>query len=241
MIRLAGVCFSYDGCEALGGVDLAIAEGESVAFMGPNGSGKSTLFKLINGIVFPARGSYRFFGEEITEERLKDRAFSKRFHQRIGFLFQNPDAQLFCPSVREEIAFGPRQMGLSEAETEERVRDCMELLQIDSLASRPPHYLSDGEKRKVALASVLALNPEVLVLDEPMNGLDPRTKSFLRGLIASLHRAGKTILCATHDFVYVEGLFQRAAVFSGEHRVVRTGGFEEIASDTAFLKANNIV
>ncbi len=241
MIRLHDVSFSYNGCEALGGVDLAVAEGESMAFMGPNGSGKSTLFKLINGLVFPARGSYRFFGEEITEERLKDRVFSKRFHQRIGFLFQNPDAQLFCPSVREEIAFGPRQMGLPESETDARVRDCMELLQIEALASRPPHHLSEGEKKKVALASVLALNPEALVLDEPMNGLDPRTKNFLRGLIASLHRAGKTILCATHDFAYVEGLFERAAVFSGEHKVVRTGGFEEIVSDTGFLKANNIL
>jgi cobalt/nickel transport system ATP-binding protein len=241
MIRLRDVAFSYDGTEALGGVDLTIPEGESVAFIGPNGSGKSTLFKLINGIVFAARGSYLFDSEEITAERLKERSFSKRFHQRIGFLFQNPDAQLFCPSVEEEVAFGPRQMGLAEAQTRARVRDCMELLGIDGLASRPPHCLSEGEKRKVALASVLALNPEVLVLDEPMNGLDPRTKSFLHGLIASLHRAGKTILCATHDFAYVEGLFRKAVVLSAEHRVVRTGGFEEIASDAVFLKENNIL
>jgi len=241
MIRLRDVSYSYDGCAALSHVDLAVARGESVAFIGPNGSGKSTLLKLINGIVLPDAGGYSFDGDEITRQRLGDQAFAKRFHQRIGFLLQNPDAQLFCPVVREEIAFGPRQMGLDESAVADRVFDCLELLEIEHLALRAPHHLSEGEKRKVALASVLALNPEVLVLDEPMNGLDPRTKRFLRELIVSLRDAGKTILCATHDFLYVEGIFQSVVVFSEDHRIVRTGSYKAILSDTDFLEARNIL
>ena len=240
MIRLHGVSYSYEGCPALRDVDLDVARGSAVAFIGPNGSGKSTLLHLLNGIVLPDTGSYVFDGEEVTRARLRDQVFAKRFHQRIGFLFQNPDNQLFCPSVEEEIAFGPRQMGFPENEVAARVADCSELLGIAHLAGRAPWHLSEGEKRKVAFASVLSLNPEVLALDEPMNGLDPRTKRFLRELLLSMSSAGKTILCATHDFRYVEGVFERAVVFSEDHRIIREGTYDEVASDRDFLNANNL-
>ena len=209
--------------------------------IGPNGSGKSTLLKLVNGLVFAEEGSCHFDGEEITKCRLGGQPFAKRFHQRIGFLFQSPDAQLFCTSVREEVAFGPRQMGLGEDEIAQRVDDALCLLGIAALADRVPYHLSGGEKRKVALASVLSMNPDVLVLDEPMNGLDPRTKHFLRDFLASMRDAGKTIVCATHDFEYVDGLFDRAAAFSVGHGIVRAGPYAEVIGDRAFLERENIV
>jgi cobalt/nickel transport system ATP-binding protein len=240
MIRLRRISYSYEARPALRDVDLDVARGDAIAFIGPNGSGKSTLLKLLNAIVLPDSGRYVFEGGEVTRHALAGQVFAKRFHQRIGLLFQNPDSQLFCSSVREEIAFGPRQMGFSEEEVAARVTDCAELLGIAHLADRAPWHLSEGEKRKVALASVLALNPEVLALDEPMNGLDPRTKRFLRGLLLSLRSVGKTILCATHDFRYVEGVFTRAVVFSDDHRIIREGSYDAVVSDRPFLEATNL-
>jgi cobalt/nickel transport system ATP-binding protein len=241
MIQLNGVSFSYADGSALSHVDLSVGRGEALALIGPNGSGKSTLLKLLNGLVFPDEGSYLLDGEEISRERLRDQGRAKAFHQRVGFLFQNSEAQLFCSSVHDELAFGPRQMGLSEAEIEKRVGDCLGLLDIAALSQRVPYHLSGGEKRKVALASVLVLNPDILVLDEPMNGLDPRTKRFLRDFLIALVRAGKTLVCATHDFEYVEGVFDRAAVFSSRHEIVTTGPYAAIVGDKDFLRARNII
>ncbi len=241
MIHLRDVSFSYADAPALAHIDLVIERGEALALIGPNGSGKSTLLKLLNALVFPQAGAYLFDGEEISHAQLKDQRLAKSFHQRVGFLFQNSDAQLFCTTVYDEIAFGPRQMGLPESEIEKRVNDSMRLLDIEALASRIPYHLSGGEKRKVALASVLVLNPDILVLDEPMNGLDPRTKHFLRDFLISIRASGKTIICATHDFEYVEGVFDRAAVFSMKHEIVRTGVYDEIIGDRDFLRANNII
>jgi cobalt/nickel transport system ATP-binding protein len=240
MMQLRGVSCSYDGTMALREVDCDIERGATTAFIGPNGSGKSTLLKLLAGVVPADAGTYTFDGEAVTRRRLQDRTFAKGFHQRIGLLFQNPESQLFCASVDEEVGFGPRQMGLSDDEVAGRVGDCCALLGIQGLRDRAPWHLSEGEKRKVAFAAVLSLNPEVLLLDEPMNGLDPRTKRFLRELLLSLRAAGKTILCATHDFRYVEGVFERAVVFSEEHRIIREGPYGEIVSDRAFLEANNL-
>jgi len=241
MIDLTDISYSYPDAPALSNLDLHIERGEAVAVMGPNGSGKSTLLKLLNGIVFPDSGSYRYDGEEITQRRLKDPKLAKTFHQRIGLLFQNSDAQLFCTSVYDEVAFGPRQMFLEEDEVDRRVRECLGLFDIEALGARVPYHLSGGEKRKVAFACVLSLNPDVLVLDEPMNGLDPRTKSFLRQTIIELNRAGKTIICSTHDFKYVEGVFKKAVVLSDGHRIVRIGPYEDTLADEPFLRAHNIL
>lgn len=241
MITLEDVSFSYKDKPALDRVSLQIAPGESVAVIGPNGSGKSTLLKLLNGIIYPVSGSYIFDGEEITEKRLKDSVASKRFHQRIGFVFQHSDTQLFCSTVYEEVAFGPMQMGLPEQDVKQRVHDCLDLLQIRKLEGDSPYQLSGGEKKKVAIASVLSLNPEILVLDEPMNGIDPKGKKFLRDFMIRLNRSGKTIICATHDFSYVEGIFDRAVVFSEEHGIVRDGPYDEIVGDEFFLTEHNII
>jgi cobalt/nickel transport system ATP-binding protein len=241
MIELRDVSFSYPESPALRGLDLLVGAGESLALVGPNGSGKSSLLKLLCGLLPSFSGSYRFDGEAVTGASLSNERFSKAFHRRVGFLFQDSDVQLFCASVYDEIAFGPRQMGLCEEEVAARVGDLLSLFGLERYESRVPYHLSGGEKRKVALASVLALNPEALCLDEPMGGLDPKTKRALAGLIASLNAAGKTVICATHDFGYVEGLFRRAVVFSGEGRIVRDGPYAEVLADRAFLSAMNIV
>jgi len=241
MIELIGATCSYGDGDALAQIDLGIGRGDALAIIGPNGCGKSTLLKVLNGIIPLREGSYRFDGEEISAHSLKDAGFAKRFHQRVGFLFQNSNAQLFCPVVFDEIAFGPRQMGLGEAEVLERVEDCIQFLGIAKLRSKVPYHLSEGEKRKVALAAVLALNPEVLVLDEPMNGLDPRMKRFLREIILSLNQSGKTIICSTHDFKHVDSLFRTALVIGADHRVARTGPYAEIIQDRDFLRDQNII
>ncbi len=236
------VYYSYDGGgSALKNVSLEIKPGESVAFIGPNGSGKSTLMKLINGLVSPSSGSYSFEGAEINSKYLQKDVLLKGFHKKIGFVFQNSEVQLFCSNVYEEIAFGVRQMGMSEDEVQKRVEDVLKLLKVEDLKHRQPYHLSGGEKRKIAIASVLVMNPEVLVFDEPMNGLDPESKRFLRELMILLNEAGKTVLCSTHDFEYVKDVFKRVIVFSKEHTIVRDGSYKEIMEDNEFLFENNII
>lgn len=241
MIELRGVCFGYPEIPVLRDLCLSIRGGESVALVGPNGSGKSTLLKLVCGLLPPSAGSYRFDGAEISKAKLADETYAKAFHRRIGLLFQDSGAQLFCGSVYDEIAFGPRQMGLAEVEVSRRVGDLSSMFGLGSLLGRVPYHLSGGEKRKVALASVLALSPDALCLDEPMGGLDPKTKGSLKAQIASLNSAGITLLCATHDFEYVDGLFSRAVVLSKEGRIARDGPYSEVMADRAFLEEMNVV
>lgn len=241
MIKLKNASFMYKNKLALDNIDIHIKEGEAVAIIGPNGSGKSTLLKLLNGIIFPSEGEYRFDNDKIDEKALKHNKFSKLFHKRVGFVFQNSDTQLFCSTVFEEIAFGPVQMGLDEEQINRRVYDCLKILNIEKLKDEHPYNLSGGEKRRVAIASVLAMNPEVVVLDEPMNGIDPKGKNFLRDLLIMLNTSGKTIICATHDFQYVDGVFKRAVVFSENHRVVRDDMYDKVMEDEKFLKEYNII
>ncbi len=241
MIELQNICYSYEGMAALQNVSLRIEKGEAVALLGPNGSGKSTMLKLINGITFPESGSYRFDGEEITEKKLRDAKAQKAFHRRIGFVFQNSDTQLFCADVYDEIAFGPRQMGMSESEVEARVQDCLGLLGIENLKHRQPYHLSGGEKRKVAVACTLALNPDVLTLDEPLNGLDPRTQRSLVELLARLHKSGKTLITSTHNLELVQELSSRAILFSESHSIVADKPTKALLSDTRLLIETNLV
>jgi energy-coupling factor transporter ATP-binding protein EcfA2 len=158
-----------------------------------------------------------------------------------GFVFQNSDAQLFCSTVFEEVAFGLMQMELPEEEINNRVSDCLKILNIDKLKDEHPYNLSGGEKKRVAIASVLAMNPEVITLDEPMNGIDPKGKRFLKELLIALNKSGKTIICATHDFEYIEGAFHRAIVFSEAHKIIRDDKYENIIKDKDFLRKYNII
>lgn len=199
LIQLDDLCFAYDDVPALRHVTLEIAAGDSVVLMGDNGSGKSTLLKVLCGLVFAQQGSYRFDGALVSEASMRDASFAKRLHQRVGFVFQDSDAQLFCASVEDEIAFGPRQMGLSEDEVGTRVRDLCQLLNIAHLRRRAPYALSGGEKKRVAIACVLSMNPDVLCFDEPLSGLDARSRTWLLGFLGQLKTAGKTLIIATHD------------------------------------------
>lgn len=226
---------------ALDDVSFAVGVGEKVALLGANGCGKSTLLKILDGLLFPDAGTVRAFGQLITEDRLEDEQLSRGFRGRVGFVFQNADAQVFSPSVREEIAFGPLQMGLDRDEAERRVRDIVTLLEMGELLDRAPYQLSEGQKKRVALASVLVMNPEVLLLDEPASTLDPRSRQWLLELLVELNDAGKTIVMATHDLETLDVVADRCLVFSEEHRLVAEGPPATILADEELLRSVNLI
>ncbi len=199
IITLDDVCYAYEGNIALRHVSMDIKRGRTVVLQGSNGCGKSTLLKIINGLIFPEKGAYTFDGTLITKKLLDNSRSSRNFHKRIGFVFQNPDVQLFCNNVKEEIAFGPRQMGLPDDEVEMRVKDVMEMIGISGLSERAPYHLSGGEKKRVAIASVISMNPDILTLDEPLSGLDRGTRAWLLDFLLAMQNIGKTIILSTHD------------------------------------------
>jgi len=226
---------------ALEGVSFDVARGETLALLGANGCGKSTLLKVLDGLIFPTAGTYEAFGQAVTEDHLEDDGFATGFRSRVGFIFQNTDAQVFSPSVREEVAFGPLQLGIGRDEVEQRIADVLGMLEIADLADRAPYQLSGGQKKRVAIASVLAMNPEVLLFDEPTAALDPRTQQWLLELIVELGRAGKTIVLATHDLDVLEWVCSRCLVFSEAHVIVREGTPEEVLDDRDTLLAANLI
>jgi cobalt/nickel transport system ATP-binding protein len=242
LLRCRDLQYAYlDRFCALDGVSFDVARGETLALLGANGCGKSTLLKVLDGLVFPSAGTYEAFGHGVTEDHLEDDGFATGFRSRVGFIFQNTDAQVFSPSVREEVAFGPLQLGIGRDEVEQRIADVLRLLEITELADRAPYQLSGGQKKRVAIASVLVTNPEVLLFDEPTAALDPRTQQWLLELIVELGRAGKTVVLATHDLDVLEWVCSRCVVFSEEHRIVREGTPEEVLDDRDTLLAANLI
>jgi cobalt/nickel transport system ATP-binding protein len=242
IIRIDDVSYSYyDKIPALSGVSLSISEGEKFAVIGSNGSGKSTLLQVMNGLIYPRSGGVFFRGKEVSEESLRKKAFLRSFRSSVGYVFQDSDVHLFCPSVLDELMFGPLQLGLSEDEAHERVRGVMAMLEISHLQDRPSYMLSGGEKKKVAIGSVLTMNPRVLLLDEPMSGLDPRTRSFLIELMILLNEAGKTLVIATHDLSFVSEMQCRVAVLSEDHRIEKIGTADEILHDEELLLKVNLI
>ncbi len=219
MINCNDICYAYDGVPALRHVSFDIDEKECVVFKGPNGCGKSTLFKLLNGLIFPETGTYTFQGEPITEKAMADQLFAKRFHQTAGYIFQNSDMQLFCSTVKEELEFGPRQMGLSDEEIGKRCSDVVDMLGISNLLGRAPYHLSGGEKKKVAIGCILTMNPKVLILDEPLAGLDEKSKKWLSEFLLLLKKTDKTIIIATHDRELTELLADRVIEIDENHIV----------------------
>ena len=198
MIKLDDICFAYDSTPMLKHFSTEVADGEFVVIKGDNGCGKSTLLNIINALEFAEIGTYTFDGTVIDKKAMKNEQFAKAFHQKIGYVFQNTDAQLFCSSVYDEIAFAPRQMQLDEAEVAKRVDDMLKLTGTEHLKERAPFHLSMGEKKKVAVASVLAMNPQVLILDEPMNFLDKKSREWLVKFLNQMHSVGKTIIIVSH-------------------------------------------
>jgi cobalt/nickel transport system ATP-binding protein len=237
-----GLSFSYlDRFCALDDVSFDVTAGETLALLGANGCGKSTLLKLLDGLLFPAAGHYRAFGHPVTEDLLEDEQFATAFRSRVGFIFQNTDAQVFSPSVREEVAFGPLQLGIGRDEVEQRIADVMSMLEIADLVDRAPYQLSGGQKKRVAIASVLVTNPELILFDEPTAALDPRTQQWLLELIVELGHAGKTIVLATHDLDVLDWVCDRCLVFSEEHRIVLDGSPEMVLDDRDTLLAANLI
>jgi cobalt/nickel transport system ATP-binding protein len=242
LIRLENVSYRYyDHIPALCEVSLAIAKGENFAIVGANGSGKSTLLQIMAGLIYPKEGRFFFQGAEVTEKALRDKGFLRWFRQWVGYVFQDSDVQLFCPTVLDEILYGPLQLEMGDEEALKRASQVMELLQIEHLKDRPSYMLSEGEKKRVAIGSVLSINPEILLLDEPTNGLDPRTQVFLVELLFTLHQAGKTIVFATHDLELVSEMATRVAVLSEDHRLVRIDRTENILSDPDLLLQVNLI
>jgi len=226
---------------ALRGINLTINEGEIVSVIGSNGSGKSTLLNILCGLVFPTAGTISFRGEKFTAKSFLDRGFNRKFRTSIGYIFQNSDAQLFCPTVFDELIFGPLQLGLTKEKACARAGEIMEMLHIDGLRDRAVYMLSGGEKKRVAIGAVLTSNPDVLVIDEPVSGLDPKTRSFLIDLIFRLNQAGKTIVIATHHLELVNHLQSGVVVLSEKHTIEKTGTCNEILSDTELLLQTNLI
>jgi len=229
-VEVKNLRFSYpDGRQALRGVSLFVEPGEKVALVGPNGAGKSTLMLHLNGIL---RGEGEIFvcGTPVADENLG------YVRAAVGLVFQDPDDQLFSPTVFEDVAFGPMYMGLREEEVRERVTRALEAVGMAKNEERVPHHLSGGEKKRVAIASVLAMDPEILVLDEPTAGLDPRSR---RGLINLLRDLPQTMLVSTHDMHLVSELFPRTVVID-EGLIAADGSTSQILSDPVLLELHGL-
>lgn len=229
---------------ALDGIDLSVRPGEHLAVLGANGSGKSTLLKVLDGLYFPQEGEVRFLGRPVLPG---DDALARELHRRVGLVFQDPDVQLFSATVWDDVAFAPLQLGLSQEEVRERVEKMLSWLGLSHLKERPPYRLSEGEKRKVALASVLVHEPEVLLLDEPTNSLDPRSRAQLLNFFrewASGKAGGPdglhTLVLCTHDLALAQEVARQVIVLS-EGRILARGRPEEILSDRALLERANLV
>ena len=220
IINLSYISYNYEEVSALNDISLEIYAGELIFFTGPNGCGKSTLFKLLNGLIFPTKGEYYFDNKKIDKNTLQDNIFAKNFHKRIGYIFQNPDVQLFNATVYDEIAFAPRQMNLDEDIIHQRVNELLIYLNIQHLQDRPSYHLSGGEQKKVALAAILALNPDVLMIDEPLNGLDNKTRQWFKEFLMDFIKANKTILISIHEQELLSLPHSRIIKFNDEHTIL---------------------
>jgi cobalt/nickel transport system ATP-binding protein len=230
-VEIEHLHFAYpDGFEALKGVDLVMARGEKVALVGPNGAGKSTFMLHLNGINSPAHGSVRIGGT------LVERASLRRIRAAVGIVFQDPDDQLFSPTVFDDVAFGPLHMGVPEAEIHGRVERALASVGMAGFERRLPHHLSLGQRKRVALATVLSMDPSVLVFDEPSAGLDPRGRRELIGLLQGLDQ---TMLVSTHDMRLVAEVFPRVVVMD-DGRIVADGPTDSILSDDALLLSHGL-
>jgi len=240
IFEVRDVTYLYNDVTALAGLSLSIRQHQRVAILGANGSGKSTLLRLLDALYFPDKGTISAFGENLTEESFQDEEFAFRFRRRVALVFQNPDVQLFNPTVFDEVAFGPLQLRLSKDEIRRRVAETLEMMEIAHLKDRSPHRLSGGEKKRVALASVLILEPEVLLLDEPTAALDPKSQGRVVDFLVGWGGAAKTVVTATHDLDIVEDIADYCFVFQNG-RVVGEGTPAQILADDALLESTNLI
>ena len=231
VLDVRGLAHVYpDGRQALYGVDLHVHAGERVALLGPNGAGKTTLVLHLNGILVPAAGSVAVSGMPVVKDNLPE------VRRRVGIVFQDPDDQLFMPTVRADVAFGPRNLGLRGAELDDRVMQALAMVGMADVVDRPPHHLSFGQRRRVALATVLAMQPEILVLDEPSSNLDPASRRELADILRSLE---VTVLMVTHDLPYALELCPRSVVLS-DGVVVADGATRDLLTDEQLMRSHRL-
>jgi cobalt/nickel transport system ATP-binding protein len=234
------VIFRYPKVTALDGLNLTVKAGKRVALLGANGSGKSTLLRILDGLAFAEKGSVLFCGESLSEDRLQDPAFAYQFRRRVGLVFQNPDIQLFSPTVFDEVAFGPLQLRWPKQEVRSRVTQILDLMKITHLKDRSPHHLSTGEKKRVTLASVLVLDPEVLLLDEPTAALDPKSASQMIDFLVGWRGGVKTVITTAHNLDIVEDIADYCYVLQ-TGRVEAEGFPAEVLRETALLERTNLI
>jgi cobalt/nickel transport system ATP-binding protein len=240
IFELAGVRYVYNDRQvALDAIDLVVRPGEQVVLLGANGSGKSTLLKLLDGIIAPTSGRMRALGLEVRA--VVDGYDAFRFHRQVGLVFQDPDIQLFSATVLDDVAFGPLQLGLPAADVEARCDEALDIMEIRHLAGRAPFELSGGEKKRAAIASVLSLRPDVILLDEPTAALDPRTKWVLVNLIRRLGEAGRTVITATHELDIVPVIADRVVVLGEDRRVHADGAPAAVLGNRDLLIAANLI
>lgn len=242
ILSITNVHYSYPGgAPALRDISFSVQEGERVAVLGANASGKSTLLHLLDGLYFPSKGSIEAFGTLLTEDSVETPPFSLEFRRAVGFLFQNPDAQLFNATVEEELAFGPLQLQLSSAEVEQRVGDALRLFRIEHLRGRSPQDLSGGEKKKVALAGLITCGPRVILMDEPSASLDPRAQQWLVEFLDVLHQSGVALIISSHDLSFVAETVDRALILAEDHRLVYDGPVADALADLEMLVSVNLI
>ena len=231
VVELRDLRHTYpDGHAALRGVDLHVHPGERVALLGPNGAGKTTLVLHLNGILRPDSGQVTISGLPVADDSLLE------VRRRVGIVFQDPEDQLFMPTVAQDVAFGPRNLGLRGPELQERVDEALAAVDVADLADRPPHHLSFGQRRRVAIATVLAMRPEILVLDEPSSNLDPAARREVADL---LRRLEVTVLMVTHDLPYALELCERSVVLS-DGEIVGDGSTAEVLGDRELMAAHRL-
>ncbi|WP_192751857.1 energy-coupling factor ABC transporter ATP-binding protein [Actinopolymorpha pittospori] len=231
VLQVSGLAYAYpDGHQALYGVDLSLARGERVALLGPNGAGKTTLVLHLNGILTAGLGSVHVDGMLVGKATLRE------VRRRVGVVFQDPDDQLFMPTVRDDVAFGPANLGMRGAELDARVDEALDLVGMRAYADRPPHHLSFGQRRRVAVATVLAMRPSVLVLDEPSSNLDPASRRELAEILTALD---VTVLMVTHDLPYALQLCERSVILD-EGTIVADGSTRDLLADAELMESHRL-
>lgn len=230
-IETISLSYTYpDGTKALENINFTVEKGEKIAILGPNGAGKSTLLHHFNGLLMPTSGKIYVLGREVSKENID------YVRQKVGLVFQNPDDQLFAPTVIQDIAFGPRNMGLPGKEIEERVKWALEVMELKGVEDKPPQRLSQGQKKRVSIAGVLAMKPDIIALDEPTANLDPKAVNKILELLIKLNQElGITLIVATHDVDFVP-LFSDRVYILDNGKTVSEGLLKEVFSDTETLR-----
>ncbi len=235
-LSIKNLNYTYpDGTHALKNVNMEILKGQKVAIMGPNGAGKSTLFSHLNGLTEPTSGHIELDGEVMKY----DKKTLLEVRQKVGIVFQDPNDQLFAPTVKEDVAFGPMNLGLSYEEVEKRVNEALELVGMEKFRDKTPHHLSGGQQKRVAIAGIVAMRPEIMILDEPTAGLDPEGVDKVLNILNDLNKEGMSIVISSHDIEMVNGFAEKIFVLN-EGKILASGDKHDIFSNKELLKTAHL-